>query len=144
VIMQGIRWDTAMEFGSFLNNQLSRWGKGPLIELVEGGYDGCSSFKIYTATYKYTITARAPKGDRGYLGCIASARMPRAGEDWTRGNDLPDGPFTIETWHRILTAILAFELVTPSTDMVVRWSEPDMAVVTETRPGDVLLGQILD
>jgi hypothetical protein len=35
----------------------------------------------------------------------------RAGEDWVRGNDLPDGPFSKETWDRIIYAIVRYELV---------------------------------
>jgi hypothetical protein len=58
--------------------------------------------------------------DRGYLGCIASSRRWRAGEDWHRGSDLPDGPLTEETWRSILAAIVSYELVD---------------VVKEARPG---------
>jgi len=49
--------------------------------------------------------------DRGYLCCTGRCRKPRAGEDWTRGNDLPDGSYCKETWDRILNAIVAYELV---------------------------------
>ena len=58
--------------------------------------------------------------DDGYLGCIASSRRWRAGEDWHRGSDLPDGPFTEETWRRVLAAIVSYELVD-----VVKESRPD-------------------
>jgi hypothetical protein len=59
---------------------------------------------IYTVTnaYAFRIT-------KTYLGCTAATRMPRAGEDWTRGNDLPDGKFTKETLTKILGAILFYE-----------------------------------
>jgi len=71
--------------------------------------DGHSVFRvrIYTFTNKYSIAASPPD----YLGCIASARKPRAGEDWTRGSDLADGPFSRETWDKILTDIVAYEVV---------------------------------
>jgi len=46
-----------------------------------------------------------------YLGCVVSSRKPRAGEDWTRGNDLSDGPYTYETWTKIKNAIIKYELV---------------------------------
>ena len=36
--------------------------------------------------------------------------LPRAGEDWTRGNDLPDGKLTKETWSSILRGIICYEL----------------------------------
>jgi len=59
---------------------------------------------IYTITntYAFRIT-------KTYLGCTASTRMPRAGEDWMRGNDLPDGEFSKETLVKILGAILFYE-----------------------------------
>jgi len=46
-----------------------------------------------------------------YLGCGANSRKTRAGEDWHRGNDLPDGPFNHETWEAIKDAIISYELV---------------------------------
>lgn len=49
--------------------------------------------------------------DNGYLGCISTSRKWRAGEDWHRGSDLPDGPLTEETWHRIIARIVSYELV---------------------------------
>lgn len=77
--------------------------------------------KIFTKEYSYQIVARIPKVEKlgggemltvdGYLGCTTSARKPRAGEDWTRGNDLSDGKYCEETWQRILNDIIAYELV---------------------------------
>lgn len=61
---------------------------------------------IYTKDHSYQIGAKET-----YLGCIASCRKPRAGEDWTRGSDLPDGKFNRETWERIKNAIARYELV---------------------------------
>ena len=77
------------------------------------------SVKVFTDNNAYTIVAREGKRpsakssdiDAGFLGCGGGARKPRAGEDWTRGNDLADGPFTEETWRRILADIVSFELV---------------------------------
>lgn len=58
-----------------------------------------------------------------YLGCVASSRKQRAGEDWTRGSDLPDGPFEWGTFERIMQAIVGYELVQlepePQPQMVV-------------------------
>ena len=74
-------------------------------------YDGSEAVTvyIYTNTNKYSI--RAVVGDKSYLGCVASARTPRAGEDWTRGNDLPDGKFCQETFDNIMKAIVGYEVV---------------------------------
>lgn len=72
---------------------------------------------FYTKENKYLISARLPrKGskrlrDNGYLGCIVITRKPRAGESWSRGSDLPDGPYSKETWDKIVNGILAYELV---------------------------------
>ena len=68
-------------------------------------------FFIYTNDHSYSIIAKTKKGGRSYLGCIASSRKPRAGEDWTRGNDLSDGDLSLETWHQILGDIVSYELV---------------------------------
>jgi hypothetical protein len=66
---------------------------------------------FYTDEYKYKILAIDRPDDGGYLGCLVSSRKPRAGEDWTRGNDLPDGPLEEQTWFMILNAIINYELV---------------------------------
>ncbi len=66
---------------------------------------------FYTDEHEYYITAIERKKGDGYLGCGVLARKNRAGEDWARGNDLPDGPFNKETWNRIVYAIVNYELV---------------------------------
>lgn len=59
-----------------------------------------------TATQMYSINFHD-----NYLGCGASCRTARPGETWLRGNDLPDGKFSRETWDKILLGILGYELV---------------------------------
>lgn len=66
---------------------------------------------IYTDNYQYRITAIERGLGNGYLGCTVSTRKPRAGEKHTRGSDLPDGPFTYETWQKIKNGIIAYEIV---------------------------------
>ena len=66
---------------------------------------------FYTDQFKYKIYANDRSTDEGYLGCQVTARKMRPGEDWTRGNDLADGPFTEETWLTILRTIVNYELV---------------------------------
>lgn len=83
-------------------------------------------FYLFTKNYKYNIAVRpnsfrhetveagkiiGASNEPSYLGCTVQARKPRAGEDWTRGNDLPDGRYSYETWQRIKNAMLAYELV---------------------------------
>lgn len=66
--------------------------------------------KIWTVNNIYSITssihALCPPE---YLGCSAQSRKPRTGETWTRGNDLADGDFGEETWHKILCDIVRYE-----------------------------------
>ena len=73
----------------------------------QGGPDGRLDFCVFTHDHRYYIGTR----DGQYLGCTVTCRKPRAGEDWGRGNDLPDGKFCRETWDRIKNSIIAYELV---------------------------------
>jgi hypothetical protein len=59
---------------------------------------------LYTDNHIYRIVAT-----KTYLGCTAATRKPRPGEKWNRGNDLPDGKFNAETFHKILGAIIFYE-----------------------------------
>lgn len=70
---------------------------------------------FYTDNHCYTITAIERPAGKSYLGCGVLTRKSRAGEDWVRGNDLPDGDFTQQTWTRILNAIICYELEKLST-----------------------------
>jgi hypothetical protein len=45
-----------------------------------------------------------------YLGVVSNSRVTRPGENWTRGNDLPDGKFSEETLDKALEAVLLYEL----------------------------------
>jgi hypothetical protein len=68
-------------------------------------------YRFFTADHSYHITATVREDGHTYFGCTASTRKPRAGEGHTRGNDLPDGKLTRETWDRIVRGILRYELV---------------------------------
>lgn len=76
-----------------------------------GGWS--ETIRIYTHDYSYQIIAEIdiPTMGHSYLGCTMSVRKPRAGEDWSRGHDLPDGPCNRLTWDRIKNAIINNELV---------------------------------
>lgn len=82
--------------------------------------------QLFTNNHQYNISARprseyketiedgeitGASNSPSYLGCTVMTRKPRAGETWNRGNDLPDGPYSYETWGKIKDAILAYELV---------------------------------
>ena len=64
---------------------------------------------IYTKTTAYHISAIERYAGKSYLGCIAASRKARPGEDWTRGNDLPDGNLSKKTWRQILAGIVRYE-----------------------------------
>lgn len=66
---------------------------------------------FYTDHNRYHITAIDRGRGRSYLGCSGTARKPLAGEDWMRGNDITNGPFTEKTWNKILSNIVRYELV---------------------------------
>ncbi len=96
------------------SKELCRWGRDDWFihwifdDVSENEYFG--RYCIYTRNFTYTLTAKWYK-DHDYLACGVNARMPRAGEDWTRGNDLPDGEFSRKTWEKIKNAIIQYELV---------------------------------
>jgi hypothetical protein len=75
----------------------------------DGKYEHRFKFKLYSFENVYAIVA-IESPDKGYLGCQSSRRKARAGESWTRGSDLPDGPLNRETWDKILKAIVIYEL----------------------------------
>lgn len=70
------------------------------------------SFSLYTKEYQYNIKVRLDdKNKPNYISATVLTRKPRAGEDWNRGNDLPDGKYSREKWDKIKGAIIAAELV---------------------------------
>lgn len=67
---------------------------------------------FYTFEYSYSINAKIPfsANEKGYLGCVVSARKPKVGEWWTRGSDLSDGNFNDNTWRNIVNDIVRYEI----------------------------------
>lgn len=91
-------------------------GDGACFYMIDNPDDDDSrgTIKFWTEKHEYTLTVktRALSEDRpSYLGCVASLRAPRPGEDWTRGNDLPDGLFCRETFDRIMRGVVAYEML---------------------------------
>ena len=84
----------------------------PYSEAATSVRQGVLHISIYTDTHAYHISAKLSSGDNdGYLGCTVTNRKWRTGENWHRGNDLPDGPFNKNTFDEIVRAILAFEII---------------------------------
>jgi hypothetical protein len=82
-----------------------------IIRHIEDEEQEIKEIAFYTKSNKYRIFANDRKNKDGYLGCQVSARKSRAGEDWIRGNDLPDGKFNHDTWNLILKSIISYELI---------------------------------
>jgi len=94
--------------------EIDRWAcAGNSALITDLSYDKGWRVNLYTAEHAYSIVAIPCRRDkrRGYLGCTVGSRRARAGEDWTRGNDLADGKFTDKTWRKIKDDMLAYELV---------------------------------
>ncbi len=77
----------------------------------DGTYEIKKEVAFYTDDNKYFIVAVEREMKKGHIECVANARKSRAGETWTRGNDLADGPFTRKTLERIKNRIIAYELI---------------------------------
>ena len=105
-----VPWEKIREYVQFKGGIPEDWVKGkmgPFNVDTRVEYDpNCISIRIFTKDHLYNIVAKI-----GYLGCTMSNRKGRAGEDWTRGHDLPDGKFTDSTWNKIKLAILKTEFV---------------------------------
>jgi hypothetical protein len=98
-------------------------------EGTDKGYKYERHVYFYTDSNEYCIYAVDRSDEEGYLGCISNSRKIRAGESWRRGNDLPDGPFTYETWQKIKDGILRYELEPLSKDYKSLLDLPESKVV---------------
>jgi len=85
--------------------EISRYSK--IESFILPDYKNGIRVYFYTHNYRYSILVKPDT----YLGCTVQARKPRAGEDWTRGNDLADGSYCYQTWRKIKNDIIAYELV---------------------------------
>jgi hypothetical protein len=85
---------------------------GSFKEFVHVTADTKNLFKcsIFTDEHMYHVVA-VEEEKHNYLGCQATTRKERPGESWKRGNDLSDGPLEEETWKKILSDIVKYELV---------------------------------
>lgn len=105
-----VPWEKIREYVQFKGGVPADWVKGKMGPFnvdtkIEHDPDTIS-VRVFTKDHLYNIVAKA-----GYLGCTMSNRKGRAGEDWTRGHDLPDGKCNRSTWDKIKLAILKTELV---------------------------------
>lgn len=76
----------------------------------------------YTPKTRFRIICRWSVADHdGYMAGYASARCNRVGESYQRGNDLPDGRFSLETFNNIIMAAAAYDAVTVPNDIYNNW-----------------------
>lgn len=100
-------------------NEVKTWGEHTEQDWMDyiTYYDevqGRLMFHLYTDHYCYHLAAHLPYDDRNDAGSLLLSgwtRKPRAGEDWSRGNDLHDGDFSHETFVRCMLDIVKWELV---------------------------------
>ncbi len=67
--------------------------------------DGATRVVFSTTKNNYFVSYKDT-----YLGLTVSSRLTRPGENWLRGNDLHDGPFTRETFDGMMDNVLRYEL----------------------------------
>lgn len=66
---------------------------------------------LHTNEHCYSISGYTPsRNSNGYLGCTVTTRKKRVGEDWNRGNDLPDGKYDKRTFDKIVRSMVAYEI----------------------------------
>ena len=103
----------APQFALWLK-KIVRYGNVDSQVLILWNMDEPERFKclLYTDTHEYSINGYqgTEKNPKGYLGCTSNTRKSRVGEDWHRGNDLPDGSYSKKTFDKIINGIVAYEL----------------------------------
>ena len=127
-------WEKIREYVQFKGGIPEDWVKGKMgpfnVDVkVEHDLDTIS-IRVFTKDHLYNIVAK-----ESYLGCVMSNRKGRAGEDWTRGHDLPDGKFTYSTWQHIKNAILRTELVKVARQLDAKAIGASQAMATEEMEG---------
>ena len=127
-------WEKTKEYVQFKGGIPEDWVKGkmgPVNVDVKVEHDlNTISIRVFTKDHLYNIVAKET-----YLGCVMSNRKGRAGEDWTRGHDLPDGKFTYSTWQYIKNAILRTELVKVARQLDAKAIDASQAMPDEEMEG---------
>jgi len=67
--------------------------------------------KLYTMNHEYFIYALAQEESEGILECICFKRKCLAGEKSKKSYRIMTGDFSLITWHKIKSGIIANELV---------------------------------
>lgn len=92
---------TAPELAAWLREMSTYLVAEAICEISQIGETICVN--LYSETNIYHLNCRP--GERGFLGLTFSRRTDGA------GNDLADGPYTRNTWDRIIRDILSCELI---------------------------------
>lgn len=84
---------------------------------------------IFFCTEKHTCSISfyppTPDKPKGYIGGYINNLYQRPGEDWHRGNDLPDGPYGLETVQSIIHSFLQYEILPLSKSLKIGDNIPD-------------------
>ncbi|MYM92641.1 hypothetical protein [Duganella vulcania] len=89
------------ELAGWLSETSSYLSAQALCEIKD--YGDCVLVNLFTDQRVYHINACA--GAEGYLGLQDALRSTGAGNDWT------NGPYSKETWHKIVCDMLSCELI---------------------------------
>ena len=84
---------------------------------------------IWTENNEYHISCsfhRNETATRPTMLASVHARKYRTGENWRRGNDLPDGPFSKATFDAIISAIARYEIVAKAKKIVPMTDTPEI------------------
>lgn len=87
-------------------NRINWYGFNKRVAIFKKKEEKEYHLRMYSEDYEYIIHITPT-----YMGGFADCRVHRPLEDWTRGNDFPDGKCNIETFKRILYAILSYEII---------------------------------
>jgi len=87
--------------------------------------------RFYTETNEYRIRVDSLSESAIALRCIAVSRKRRAGEGWHRQNDIIEGPFSKDTWNKMLMEMLCYEILDKPACTVQESIEHDRAKVKE-------------
>jgi len=64
---------------------------------------------VFLGDNRYVFSVTIREDGKNYLGGSSTTTKYVVGEDWNRGNDLPDGEFSKEVFDSIIKAILSIE-----------------------------------
>lgn len=96
---------TVRDFLGWLERDVSRFSRLEDHAIINHTDNGVL-VQLFTDTNSYILAA----SDQ-LLSCESKSRKHRAGEAFSRGNLLIEGPLDEETWHKVLGLVVSYEMV---------------------------------